>query len=97
MFTFGVPVFSAGHEDNTVLDAVEHDGLVFGFALVLTKVMVLSIHNSNTSLLQETVIQGSPDVHANCDANRRTLEAWRGGFMKNYSLEIKTYVVVVHH
>lgn len=42
-------------------------------------------------------LKNLPDVHANCDANRRTLEAWRGGFMKNYSLEIKTYVVVVHH
>lgn len=65
-----MPVFSARHEDNAVLDAVEHDGLVFEFALVLTKVMVVLIHNSNTSLLQEPVIQGSPDVHANCDANR---------------------------
>jgi hypothetical protein len=31
--------------------------LTFEFALVLTKVMVLSIHNNNTSLLQETVTQ----------------------------------------
>lgn len=53
----GVPVFSTRHEDDTVFDAVEHGGLVFEFALALTKVMVVSIHNSITSLLQETKVQ----------------------------------------
>jgi hypothetical protein len=57
MFTVGVPVFSTGHEDNTVLNAVEHGGLVFEFALMLTKVMVVSIHNKITSLLQETGVR----------------------------------------
>jgi len=73
-----VPVFSAGDEDNTVFDTVEHGGLVylktksivrykiqtlllcehtFEFAFVLTKVMMVSIHNSITSFLQETEVQ----------------------------------------
>jgi len=68
----GVPVFSTRDEDDTVFDAVEHGGLVFEFVFVFTKVMVVSIHNSITSFLQETSFQFTykTDVHANRDADR---------------------------